>query len=62
MQGCPTHVFRVEIQTTADIMSVYKDDKHEFSMEPPEWDALKDILENWDYSFFDLKPSPSHLT
>jgi hypothetical protein len=44
----------ITIQTTADIMVVCIDGKKWFSSEPGQWDALKKLLKEIDYTFFDL--------
>lgn len=52
--GCPSHTLRVELQTTADVLIVYKDDHQLAAFEPPEWNALKEILHDWNYNQFNL--------
>lgn len=52
--GCPKHKMEVRIQTTADYLSVYEDGKLLFSCDPEEWNTLKSILKEWNYTFFNL--------
>ena len=54
--GCPSHKMKVEIQTTADILTIYPSlgqEKH-ICFDMNRWAALKTVLQDWDYSGFDL--------
>ena len=51
--GCPTHLMRVEIQTTSEVLMVYIDDKKVFGADPNIFSTLIAILAGFDYTFFD---------
>jgi hypothetical protein len=54
MSGCPTHKYRVEYQNTADVLTIYKDDQIVAGFEPPEWEALLEMVKSLDTPFFEV--------
>ena len=57
--NCSGHKIEITIQNTSDVMCIKHGEK-EMWFDPESWEQVKDILQGWDYSGFDLKARVIH--